>query len=366
MVKEGQEFKNYKELCGYLGEKSLDGRSKKLQLERWQRSFKWHKEGHKIFIDEVLSETIDDPWGGNNKHVKEFLPYVIFCLDRSGIENEYVGFQRMMKSELKLVDSSLYSLYNHRHLGQAEALRRRGIRSYESFLMFIYNFEYLARETLERCFNVLEKGGGITWKPAQIFIVGMNSKRKVYVTGYEEVLDRIETAVCNEMNPEKEKDGRRYLHVIKRDKELIEKFYKECIRRLVMDEQLVTAIKESYERDYGEEFVPEMIIEYYRLYYIESIDRKALRKWKLDKIDSIRLKKAFVNPDGPEKQTLKEKVYKDIFRRMNKKNKFGISEKDFENLKFLIQSGKLTKKNYKTKNNLMQDQDEQTYRGRGS
>ena len=366
MVKEGQEFKNYKELCEYLGEKEKGGEGKKAQIKRWQRSFKWHKEGHKIVIDEVLSETIADPWKGNNRHVKEFLPYVIFCLDRSGIDKEFVGFQRLVKSELKLVDSSLYQLYNHRHVGQAEQLRRRGIRSYENFLLFIYNFEYLVRETIERCFNVLEKGGAIKWKRAQIFIVGLNSKRKVYVTGYEEILDRIETAVCDEMNPDKEKTGRRYLHVIKRDKELIEKFYKECIRRLIMDEQLVSAIRESYERTYGDEFEPEMIIEYYRLYYIESIDRKVLRKWKLEKIDSIRLKKAFVNPDGPEMQTLKEKVYTDIFRRMNKKNKFGISEKDFENLKFLIQSGKLTKKNYKSKNNLLQDLDTESYTGRGS
>lgn len=51
----GQEIKNYKELCHLLGVKPVGGKSKQLQLEEFKRHFRWHKQGHKIIIDEVYS-----------------------------------------------------------------------------------------------------------------------------------------------------------------------------------------------------------------------------------------------------------------------------------------------------------------------
>ena len=114
MVEVGQEFKNYKELCQHLGEKEWCGKSKKLHLERWQHSFSWHKEGHKIIIDEVYKDYIEDVHGGNNQHVNMFMPYVIYCLMKTRIKNEYLGKQRFIKTEMDLVSNELYDLYNNR------------------------------------------------------------------------------------------------------------------------------------------------------------------------------------------------------------------------------------------------------------
>ena len=124
------------------------------------------------------------------------------------------------------------------------------------------------------------------------------------------------------------------------------------------------AVREIYEEKYNQEVEPSMVVTYYRLYYIENVDRQKLRKWQLGKTDSIRMKKAFVNSVGPEMQTLKEKVYKDIFQRMkkNKKNKFGIPDEDFESMKLLFteQSQKLTNRYYSPRNDNMQEMETDT------
>ena len=353
MVEIGQVFKNYKELCFFLGEKEKGGEGKKAQFARWQHSFSFHKEGHKIVIDEVYKDYIEDASKGNHPHVKEFLPYIMFWLAKDRIEDEYIGVQRLLKSELNLVCSELYELYNKKSNEGSELLKKHGVRNYRSFALFMYNFELMAKQTIENCFGILEKGGAMKWRPAQVFIIGENKARPVYVTGYENILDHIETVVCNEMNPG-EPIGRRFLHTIKKNKHLAKKFHTICGQMIMMDEQLSMAIRDEYKNKYGEELNPYSSIEYYRLYYIESIDRQKIYKWKLDKIDSITLKKALVNPYGPEKQTLEEKVYNDIFLRMNKKNKLGIPEKDFENLIFLIHQDKLTRKNYIAKKERLQ------------
>ena len=368
MLDVGQEFKNYKEICKYLGEEVKTGKGKQLQLARWQLLFKWHNNGHKYVIDEVYPEKKEkeEKRGGNNApHVKNFLPYVIYSLYKSGIKSDYIGTQRMMKSELKLITSEIYNIYNARKAKHTEYLWRHRISEYGSFTTFVHYFETLAKETLEGCLNALERGGGLHWEPAQLFLVGVSHRRRVYLRGYEEVLNKVETAVCNKMNIDRpDLKGRQYLHVVKRDPKLTEVFYKECTKRLRRNKKLMNAVREIYEEKYNQEFEPSMVVTYYRLYYIENVDRQKLRKWQLGKTDSIRMKKAFVNSVGPEMQTLKEKVYKDIFQRMkkNKKNKFGIPDEDFESMKllFIEQSQKLTNRYYSPRKDNMQEMETDT------
>lgn len=54
-LEEGQTYKNYKELCEVLGEKTKAGKSKKIQLEEWGRYFEFKKNGNKILIDKVYT-----------------------------------------------------------------------------------------------------------------------------------------------------------------------------------------------------------------------------------------------------------------------------------------------------------------------
>ena len=53
---EGQVFKNYKELCATLEIEPTDGSSKRAQFKDLDTYCLYHKEGHKIIIDEIFDE----------------------------------------------------------------------------------------------------------------------------------------------------------------------------------------------------------------------------------------------------------------------------------------------------------------------
>lgn len=53
MLKNGQVFKNYKELCAFMGWEVKSGNTKIAQFKELDAKCKWHKEGNKIIIDEV-------------------------------------------------------------------------------------------------------------------------------------------------------------------------------------------------------------------------------------------------------------------------------------------------------------------------
>ena len=57
----GQEFKNYKELCGFIGESVKTGAAKIKQLEDWGNHFKWNKNGNKFLITDVKRFSIVSP-----------------------------------------------------------------------------------------------------------------------------------------------------------------------------------------------------------------------------------------------------------------------------------------------------------------
>lgn len=57
-LKTGQIFKNYKELCEFMGWKITTGKSKIAQMKELDTLCKWHKEGNKIVIDEVFEKQL--------------------------------------------------------------------------------------------------------------------------------------------------------------------------------------------------------------------------------------------------------------------------------------------------------------------
>lgn len=56
MLKKGQVYKNYKELCKALGEEFKTSDSKQAQINHWSNYFEYHNEGHKWIIDKVYKK----------------------------------------------------------------------------------------------------------------------------------------------------------------------------------------------------------------------------------------------------------------------------------------------------------------------
>lgn len=100
-LKVGQVLKNYKELCKLLGLKptSKANNSRKAQFKELERYCKYHKEGHKIIIDEIYSEElkkVDKRTKGNNVKYANDMEYLILSLlNKFEIsKDEKVGFSK--------------------------------------------------------------------------------------------------------------------------------------------------------------------------------------------------------------------------------------------------------------------------------
>lgn len=98
-LKTGQVLKNYKELCDVLDIKVASGKQKQLQLKELERFIIYHKEGNKIFIDEIRSKElkkVDNRSQGNNIKYADDIEYLILeLLNRFEIKgNERVGFSK--------------------------------------------------------------------------------------------------------------------------------------------------------------------------------------------------------------------------------------------------------------------------------
>ena len=68
-LENGQVFKNYKELCAFMGWKITAGDAKKRQLKQLNSLCEYHKDGNRIIVDEVFEtpREIEDGRGKNRK-----------------------------------------------------------------------------------------------------------------------------------------------------------------------------------------------------------------------------------------------------------------------------------------------------------
>lgn len=65
-LKEGQIFKNWKEVCNHFGWKTTGGDYKKARLGDLDTMCKWHKEGNKIVVDRIFDEIKEKSDGRKN------------------------------------------------------------------------------------------------------------------------------------------------------------------------------------------------------------------------------------------------------------------------------------------------------------
>ena len=81
-LKTGDIYRNYGHLCEILEIKPTKkaNNQRNAQFKELERYVKWHREGHKIIIDEVYSDVKDKVDGrtkGNNNELSKNLRYMI-------------------------------------------------------------------------------------------------------------------------------------------------------------------------------------------------------------------------------------------------------------------------------------------------
>lgn len=76
-LKEGQVFKNYKELCNYLGWNITDGKSKIKQIENLRYLCRFERMGHKYVIVKILNDKLPEKQPRISNHAKYVQPFEV-------------------------------------------------------------------------------------------------------------------------------------------------------------------------------------------------------------------------------------------------------------------------------------------------
>ena len=112
-LKPNQIFKNYKELCSYLGEEIKAGCSKQAQIKEWERYFSYKKEGNKFIITEVFDspkDKIDNRGGNNLKNVKPMLDYLMSEFNPKYVD-QYCTISNWSTMILHLLNKEMCDIY---------------------------------------------------------------------------------------------------------------------------------------------------------------------------------------------------------------------------------------------------------------
>lgn len=54
----GMKIRNYPDLCALIDEKASTGKSKQLQIKRWEQYFRYHRDGYAFIIDEIYEQPL--------------------------------------------------------------------------------------------------------------------------------------------------------------------------------------------------------------------------------------------------------------------------------------------------------------------
>lgn len=319
---EGQVFKNYKELCAYMGEETKGGTEKMSQLRRWGCLFSWHKNGHKIIIDEIFEngEVISPYDSHRDERVQMYMPYVRSHI--LGVDpDEYLGTQRLLGSAMRLIPMSAYRQVNNRGMKSEDFYKKYGLQEVGSFEEYVSVAGMVMKDTVVRCLKRMQKNKELKFTEAEVFIVKDGRRRYLCLDGYDELVRRVEYEVCNEIAASlgMKTRGRQLIHYIKGRKELMQKFFSRCMEELLKDNALVKDLKSQYVLVTGRELKLENVAEYYKVVHIIDYDEERIEKAR--------------GPDYNEAKQLKI-IYNDVKPRVAKR--LSVSKKDIEKIEKML------------------------------
>lgn len=262
MVTVGQEFKNYKELCKFLGESVYSGNSKRCQIKRWRRHFDFHTEGYRIIIDKVHKKPIyKETRGANNhKNLDIYLPYLHYCF-AEGL-NYNMGANEIISDTLHLINEDiLKSTFNNAakniDFSKDEA---------QKFIEWVRGVRKYIIDTVELGLKTLQNDGLIKYNTAYAFISQHNkTSYMAYAAGFDDFIEAAEVEVCDYMNKiyhiSKKMKGRQVKFIIFKNRSWIKEYRSRMIKKIKGNENLMDALKRSnaevfYGIDFGSDAYP--------------------------------------------------------------------------------------------------------------
>ena len=285
----GQVFKNYKELCAYLGEQEKGGKSRDLQIKDWERYFSFEKQGHKFIITDVYDtpkekvrkqrKVEDKPrkkyktenYTSNNiKNIKsmiELLSELLGTCEYDGKFYSYTSwycdvlslFDRKISDSIYYSDEELEKICNEYHISNTR-LYKDYISSTKSLLkdMLLKSLKHMEKKDLigyDICYQFGYKLGVRTQITGKFITECLN-----------DVIQENETMICDAMNEEhnlsEKMKGRQLLFMIYNDEVLTDQFTQMKLQYLMDNKETVEKMNEylvEYMENYEDKYHGEVV-----------------------------------------------------------------------------------------------------------
>lgn len=285
-VKKGQVFKNYKELCNYLGVPVKSGKSKQLQTEDWNRYFESTKDGNKIIITKVYDtpkEKVNHRTGNNNKNIKPMIHYLQVKWNIS--DDEYYSLTTWFCNKLELLDKITCNAVYSGEDGINQFCNEHGLQNKELLCKYVSLAKAELKNMFVKALEYLHKKDMADFEDGYMFFYRLGKRSRGYVNTdlLNDIIKNNETIICNHMNEKynlsDKLSGRQNLLVIYRNEAYTKYFNELKISMLMNNDKAIEILNdklatqhETYIKDCGSICDDRPLIAYYRGIMIEVID----------------------------------------------------------------------------------------------
>ena len=289
-------FKNYKELCAYLGEEPKKANSKVAQIKEWERYFSFRKEGQKIIITEVFDtpqEKIDNRGGNNNKNVKPMMDYLMSEFNTEYID-EYFTISNWSTIVLHLMNKEVCDKTYRDDEEVFQFCGENNILDPKLFREYVGAVKFVTKNLITTAFRGLQKRGLLEYQDGyKFYYEGAKYNRTVCVDGeiINDYIDNIEREICDIINnscfADKNIKGRQLVYILRHssnNKELLNLYNEMRIDALNKSNDVCCAVNDAImKRDdatyQSGDFVDgendedgHRLLNYYRCYRITAFD----------------------------------------------------------------------------------------------
>lgn len=260
-LKTNDTFKNYKELCAYLGEEPKKANSKVAQIKEWERYFSFRKEGQKIIITEVFDtpqEKIDNRGGNNNKNVKPMMDYLMSEFNTEYLD-EYFTISNWSTIVLHLMNKEVCDKTYRDDDEVFQFCGENNILDPKLFRDYVGTVKFVTKNLITTAFRGLQKRGLLEYQDGyKFYYEGAKYNRTVCVDGeiINDCIDNIEKEICqeiqNEFYADKNIKGKQLVYILRhsKNKELLKLYNSMRVDALNGNDDVCCAINDAImERD---------------------------------------------------------------------------------------------------------------------
>lgn len=280
-------FKNYKELCAYLGEEPKKANSKVAQLKEWERYFSFRKEGQKIIITEVYDtpkDKIDKRGGNNNKNVKPMMDYLMSEFNADKYLNKYFTISNWSTLILHLLSKDVCDMTYRDDDTVFEYCGQHNILDQKLFREYVGTVKFVTKNLITTAFRGLQKQGHLKYIEGYKFrYQGEKYDKMISTNELNDYIDQMEHEICETLNNEffcnKKIKGKQLIYILQhsKDKEKLQLYNEMRMQCMNDSNDVLCALNDAiwYEDADSRDFIDgedKRLLNYYKAYQITDFN----------------------------------------------------------------------------------------------